>query len=86
MHTVDVLETALAFAREAGYRVRHEWLGGNGGGTCQIRGQKTLFVDLAQAPDEQLDQVLDALGTDPAVQTAPIPEALRGLIDLRRSA
>ena len=65
MHTVDLLEQAIALAGALGYRVRQEWLGGSGGGGCEIRGQKWLFVDLAQAPVEQFTQVLGVLQADP---------------------
>jgi hypothetical protein len=77
MHTVDALEAALALARQAGYRIREEWLGGAGGGACEIHGCKWIFLDLALGPDEQLDQVLDALRHDSAFSGIPLPEPLR---------
>jgi hypothetical protein len=61
MHTVDLLEQALSLAATLGIRVRQEWLGGSGGGCCEIRGQRWLFVDLALAPAEQFAQVASAL-------------------------
>jgi hypothetical protein len=73
MHTVDLLDQALALADSLGYRVRQEWLGGSGGGGCEIRGQKWLFLDLALTPVEQFSQVLDALRGDPRLQSAPEP-------------
>lgn len=72
MHTVDLLEQAVRAAQQAGYHIRHEWLGGNGGGACEIKGRKSLFIDLAQSPEEQLESVLQALRQQPA---APLPEA-----------
>jgi hypothetical protein len=65
MHTVDLLEQAIALAGSLGYRVRQEWLGGSGGGGCEIRGERWLFVDLALTPVEQFAQVLDVLQADP---------------------
>ena len=47
MHTVEALEQALDLAQRLGYEVRQEWLGGNGGGGCELNGQKVLFLDLA---------------------------------------
>ena len=67
MHTVEMLEQALALARRAGYQVRQEWLGGRGGGGCEFNGQKWIFLDLALGPDDQLESVLDALRHEPAV-------------------
>ncbi|MBN2291570.1 MAG: hypothetical protein JXM70_04040 [Pirellulales bacterium] len=79
MHVVDVLEDSLRLAKQIGYRIRQEWLGGSGGGGCEIRGQKCLFLDLSLGPDEQLDQVLDTLKHDPALAEIEIPPKLRPL-------
>ena len=43
MHTVELLEEACELAAQLGYRTRHEWLGGTGGGACQFAGQKWIF-------------------------------------------
>jgi len=67
MRTVEVLRAALRLAEGAGYQVRHEWLDGNGGGACEVKGRKLLLVDLALGPREQLEIVLDALRRDPGV-------------------
>ncbi len=61
MSTVELLEQALALAKRLGYAVRQEWLGGSGGGACEIKGKKLLFLDLAETPLDHLDQVLELL-------------------------
>jgi hypothetical protein len=61
MHTVELLEEALNVARRMGFEVRQDWLGGNGGGHCLVRGRKWLLLDVAQSAGEQLDVVADAL-------------------------
>lgn len=61
MHRVEKLEQLLAQASARGYVVRQEWLGGRGGGACEIAGKKHLFVDLALNVTEQLAQVSEAL-------------------------
>lgn len=86
MHTVELLEAALAAAEKAGYRVREEWLGGSGGGGCEIRGQKWLFLDLALDPSDQLEQVLETLARERASSTAAVPDALKTLLQRRRAA
>lgn len=86
MHTVELLEAALAAAEKAGYRVREEWLGGSGGGGCEIRGQKWLFLDLALGPSDQLEQVLETLAREPASSTAVVPDGLNILLQRRRAA
>lgn len=61
MHTVELLDEALDLAAQLGYAIRQEWLGGSGGGGCEIKGRKCLFLDLALSPLEQLEQVAAAI-------------------------
>ena len=61
MYTVQQLTQALEQARGQGFSVRTEWLGGGGGGDCEIRGKRWLFLDHADNPAEQLEQVLAVL-------------------------
>lgn len=61
MHSVERLERLLAEAARQGFVIRHEWLGGRGGGACEIAGRKHLFIDLALTTAEQLHQVAAAL-------------------------
>ena len=86
MHCVEMLESSLALAVQIGYRIREEWLDGRGGGGCEIQGQKWIFLDLALSADEQLDTVLDVLRADPAILLADVPEGLRDLLGVRKSA
>jgi hypothetical protein len=84
MHTVEMLEQALDLAARLGYKVRQEWLGGAGGGGCEIAGRKVLFLDVAQGPADQLDQTLDTLRRDPAAAQLPMPHELREELQSRR--
>ena len=77
MHTVEMLERMMDAARQAGYTVRLEWLGGIGGGACEFAGRKWIFVDLALSVAEQLEQVTAALRGDPALRWDDAPAALR---------
>jgi hypothetical protein len=86
MHTVELLEQALKVSEQLGYGIRHEWLGGSGGGACEFAGKKWIFVDLALNAVEQLDQVAKALLADPAIHTIPLSPQLRKLLGIRRSA
>lgn len=86
MHTVELLEQALIIAERAGIRYRQDWLGGNGGGYCELNGQKWIFLDLGQSPAEQLDHVLEALRAEPRVLNLQMPDALRTQLGLRKSA
>jgi hypothetical protein len=80
MHTVAMLNEALDTARRLGYEVRQDWLGGDGGGHCLVRGRKWLLLDVAQSADEQLDIVAEALrgeiGADRAVRSPELAKRL----------
>ena len=86
MHTVELLASALDFARQLGYCVREEWLDGKGGGGCMLKGRKLLFLDLSMDPGEQLQQVLEALRQDPETPRLPIPQPLHELLVPRKAA
>ena len=86
MHTVDLLEEALGVAKCLGYQVRLEWLGGSAGGSCELRGQKWLFVDLALTPLEQFGQVADAISREPAAGTLSMSNSLRSALKLSKAA
>jgi hypothetical protein len=66
----------LDAARRVGFEVRQDWLGGNGGGHCLVRGRRLLLLDVAQSPDEQLDIVADALRGEERVATLKISRNL----------
>jgi len=86
MHTVDALQAALELAQRAGYEIRNEWLGGSGGGGCELNGRRLLFLDLAQGPQEQLEIVLDALRRDPRVSAAFASAPAQASPGLRKTA
>jgi len=86
MHTVELLDQAFDLAGRLGYQIRQEWLGGSGGGGCELHGRKIIFLDLALAPVDQLGFVLDALRREPDALTLPMPGPLRELLGVRKSA
>jgi len=81
MHTVELLQEALEAARQLGYEVRQDWLGGNGGGHCLVRGRKWLLLDVAQSADEQFNVVAEALRGEMSaprvVKSSELSERLR---------
>jgi hypothetical protein len=80
MHTVELLIEAVEAAQRLGYEVRQDWLNGNGGGHCLVRGRKWLLLDLAQSPDEQLAVLADALrGESGAARVVKSKELARRL-------
>jgi hypothetical protein len=86
MHTVQLLNEALDAARRVGFEVRQDWLGGNGGGHCLVRGRRLLLLDVAQSPDEQLDIVADALRGEERVAALKISRSLAERIAGRAAA
>ena len=74
MHTVELFEQLVGVARQLGYQVRHEYLGGVGGGRCEVAGKRWIFVDLALGATEQLDQLVEALQEDPAIHTVSLSD------------
>jgi len=86
MHTVELLAEAISLAERLGYQTRQEWLGGTGGGACEIKGRKWVFLDLALGPVDRLEQVLDAIRREPEALALPMPYTLRALLQARKSA
>jgi hypothetical protein len=65
MHTAELLREALEAARSSGFEIRQDWLGGDGGGHCLVRGRKLVLIDIAQSTEEQLEIVAEALSGEP---------------------
>ena len=86
MHTVEMLERMKELAEQAGYTIRHEWLGGSGGGKCEFAGRKWIFVDLSLSVVEQLDQVSAAIKDDPAVWLLDLPVPVTRALGRRTAA
>jgi hypothetical protein len=86
MHTVELLQEALDTARRMGYEVRQDWLGGNGGGHCLVRGRKWILLDVAQSADEQLDVVVEALRGEPGAARAVRSPELAQRLNVRVAA
>lgn len=86
MHTVELLELALAAVKRLGYRVRAEHLDGGQGGLCEFGGRRWLFLDIAKAPIEQLHQVLEVLRGDARIGAMPLAPELVKLVKSRRAA
>lgn len=86
MRTVELLEQALRAIRKLGYQIREECVGGNGGGSCVVRGQKWFFMDPSLDPNEQFELACEALLADPAIHHAVLDEPLRDFLQIRKSA
>ncbi|MFO0913271.1 MAG: hypothetical protein U0795_09955 [Pirellulales bacterium] len=86
MNAVDRLEWVLELARQMGYEVRHEWLGGARGGCCLVGGRRLLFVDVSASVPEQLEQVVDSLRHDPLMNGISLSTEQRAVLGWSRAA
>ena len=86
MHTIELLEQAIQLAERLGYGVRQEWLGGCGGGACEVAGRRWMFIDASLNAVDQLEQLAAALAADPAMHAVEINEPLARLLGRRRAA
>jgi len=86
MHTAQLLSQALDLSRRTGFRIREEVLEGAGGGHCLVRGQKWLLLDLTQTHQEQLNDVLDALRSEPRLELSDVPDVLVEYLRVPRAA
>ena len=86
MRSVELLEQALHVIRTLGYQIREECVGGNGGGICVVRGQKSFFLDPSLDVSEQLDVACEALQSEPAIYQLNLSPELSRMLGIRRSA
>jgi hypothetical protein len=71
---------------QLGVEVRQERLGGSGGGLCQIRGRRVVFVDLDADAATRLDHCIAALATVPEAAAVYISPELREWMDNLRAS
>ena len=76
MHKVELLEQAFEAIKRLGYQIREECVGGEGGGSCVLRGKKWFFVDPLLGIDDQLELACDALRGDPELRNDELPPDL----------
>jgi len=86
MFTAQLLSQATELARRSGYQIREEVLEGAGGGHCLVRGEKWLLIDLSQPQREQLNDVLDALRTEPNLDLQGVMPALADCLCRQKAA
>lgn len=65
-NVLERLKRMAKIARNHGFEIRGEPLGGEGSTWCEIRGRRILFLDLSQPAAEQaiaIQEILDATAT-----------------------
>ena len=86
MHKVDLLQQVFSLAKQLGYTIRMEDLGGEGGGICEFGGKKWLFVDLAASNADQLRRTCDSLKLDPQLSRVSLSPQMEEAVTGRRVA
>lgn len=79
--TGQLFDEAIAVLNAQGFVVRYEHLGGNGTGFCQLGQQSLMIIDVAQPVDEQLQQLTNAVASQPLPDAVEPSAKLRALID-----
>src|SRR5262245_13035608 len=85
MHCIELLDEAIVLAKRLGYHVRQEWIG-SGGGMCEVRGKRWLFIDLSQSVWEQLETVRAVLDKEPELHKLSVSPQMVELLHVRRAA
>jgi hypothetical protein len=78
---LELFEELLATAQACGYRVRSEWLSGQGGGACRLRGEKQLFVDLSLPLEDRLEILLHDLSDDEQMRASAVSPSLKRFLE-----
>lgn len=86
MNAAGLLAEAIELARKLDFQIREEFLEGAGGGHCEFAGKKWLLLDVTQSPREQLDDVADALRSEPTVERQSISPPLAGVLFTPKAA
>lgn len=86
MNQVVEFDQWIEVAKQMGYRPRFEYFGGTGGGACRVGNQRLMFIDLANSHTEQLDSLVDAIASDPLVDTIELSEYQLTQIQSRRKS
>ena len=84
MHTIEVLEQAIAQAKRLGFGVRSEWLGGSGGGDCET-GCRAPQADGVREPHPPASRGDQQDGDDPHDPPHPGARAFDGALREPRS-
>jgi len=81
----EKLEALVTAAERLGVRVRREPLGGEGGGLCELRGQRLLFIDTAADLATQCERTAAALAGLPQIEQCYLVPEIRVLIERYRN-
>lgn len=84
MDVQDRLDVLLLLCEELDIQVRGEWLDGEGGGLCTLRGRRVLFVDNSADLETRYERTLGSLAPLEELDNLYIRPEVRDDIDSHR--
>lgn len=81
MNNQQILEELLALLEENNVSVRAEYMGGNGGGLCNVKGKKIFFVDTQASTAESAARCADAILDTIDIEEIFLKPQIRQFID-----
>jgi hypothetical protein len=85
MDLAERLESLLEVAEQMGVEIRAEFMGGDGGGLCTLKGQRVLFVDTSADLNTRYERTLAALAPLAELDDHFLVPALRQDIERQRT-
>ena len=84
MNDQELLAALLDLAEKAGIELRHETLGGEGGGLCVLRGKKILFIDETAVLADRIARTAAALSSLEEIEDSFILPQVRQVLEKYR--
>lgn len=81
MEISERLEELLLAAESCGIEIRRTPLGGQGGGLCEIRGARVLFVDTLAEAETSYERTIEALAGVPELDGCFLRPEIREELD-----
>jgi hypothetical protein len=81
MNQQQLLDELLILLGDSGVTIRHEQLGGNGGGLCDIKGRSIFFIDTQASTRDNASKAALALKNKSDLEAIYIKPLIRQFIE-----
>lgn len=81
MNLEERFDALMELARNLGLEIRKEPLGGDGGGLCQLKGRRLLFIDTSADLETRYERTLRGLAALPDLDDTYIRPEIREEMD-----
>jgi hypothetical protein len=85
MNKQRIVEELLALLEANGVTIRHEPLGGSGGGLCTVKGEHIFFLDTEATSTEMAATCAEAVSKVVDIETIYIRPEIREFIERHRN-